>query len=85
MSGFLTKRLTGLLALVLCTVPVFISAQNFLQGGQVNGNFQMDAQYYKVDSAIRALPIPEKMQMNSWTNITYTAGNLMQVYGTKPT
>lgn len=35
----------------------------------------MDAQYYKVDSAIGALPVPEKMMMNSWTNITYTAGN----------
>jgi len=35
----------------------------------------MDAQYYRVDSAIGALPVPEKMQMNSWTNITYSAGS----------
>jgi hypothetical protein len=34
----------------------------------------MDAQYYKVDSAIGAYPVPEKMMMNSWTNITYSAG-----------
>lgn len=52
-----------------------VKAQSSPLGGQVNGNFQMDAQYYKVDSAIGALPVPEKMQMNSWTNITYTAGN----------
>lgn len=35
----------------------------------------MDAQYYKVDSAIGAFPVPEKMMMNSWTNITYSSGN----------
>lgn len=52
-----------------------VKAQNSPLGGQVNGNFQMDAQYYKIDSAIGAFPVPEKMQMNSWTNITYTAGN----------
>ncbi|MBK7174935.1 MAG: hypothetical protein IPH84_17300 [Bacteroidales bacterium] len=51
------------------------SAQSVLSGAQVNGNFQMDAQYYQVDSAIGANAIPEKMLMNSWTNITYTAGD----------
>jgi len=35
----------------------------------------MDAQYYQVDSAIGAYAIPEKMLMNSWTNITYVAGD----------
>jgi hypothetical protein len=50
-------------------------AQNVLNGGQVNGNFQVDAQYYQVDSAIGAYAIPEKMLMNSWTNITYTLGD----------
>jgi len=35
----------------------------------------MDAQYYKVDSAIGAYAIPEKMLMNSWTNLTYTLGD----------
>lgn len=51
------------------------SAQSILSGAQVNGNFQMDAQYYQVDSAIGAYAIPEKMLMNSWTNITYVAGD----------
>lgn len=49
-------------------------AQGFITGSQVNGNFQMDAQYYRVDSAIGALPVSEKMMMNSWTNITYSSG-----------
>lgn len=35
----------------------------------------MDAQYYQVDSAIGAYAIPEKMLMNSWTNITYLNGD----------
>lgn len=69
-----------LFAASLLASLIFVSkniaiAQNSPLGGHVNGNFQMDAQYYKVDSAIGAFPIPEKMQMNSWTNITYTAGN----------
>jgi hypothetical protein len=55
--------------------PAGIKAQNPLSGGQINGNFQMDAQYYQVDSAIGAYAIPEKMLMNSWTNITYSAGD----------
>jgi hypothetical protein len=56
-------------------VPNMLSAQNNSLGSQVNGNFQMDAQYYNVDSAIGANGVPEKMLMNSWTNITYSAGN----------
>lgn len=74
MSKLLIKKLTVLLALTFCSVPVFISAQNF-QGGQVNGNFQMDAQFYRTDSAIQAYSVPEKMMMNSWTNLTYNLGN----------
>jgi hypothetical protein len=56
-------------------IPNLLSAQNNSLGSQVNGNFQMDAQYYKVDSAIGANGVPEKMLMNSWTNITYSSGN----------
>jgi len=66
---------TFVVASLLCLAPSFIIAQNNSIGSQVNGNFQMDAQYYKVDSAIGALPVSEKMQMNSWTNITYSAGD----------
>jgi hypothetical protein len=65
--------------LLLCCLTFFhpnpLFAQNILSSGQVNGNFQMDAQYYQVDSAIGAYAIPEKMLMNSWTNITYTMGD----------
>ena len=66
---------TTLLATFIVLIPALLTAQNNPVGSQVNGNFQMDAQYYRVDSAIGALPVPEKMQMNSWTNITYSAGS----------
>lgn len=62
-------------AAMVCLVSTKAHSQNSPLGGQVNGNFQMDAQYYQVDSAIGALPVPEKMLLNSWTNITYTQGN----------
>lgn len=35
----------------------------------------MDAQFYRTDSAIQAFAVPEKMMMNSWTNLTYNLGN----------
>lgn len=75
MARFNLFRLTGILTFVLIIAPVIISAQNFLSGGQVNGNFQMDAQFYRTDSAIQAFAVPEKMMMNSWTNLTYNLGN----------
>lgn len=68
-------RLKCLPALAFLAVPFFVSGQNFLSGGQVNGNFQMDAQFYRTDSAIQAFAVPEKMMMNSWTNLTYNLGN----------
>ena len=63
------------MAALFCLSPAMLFAQNSPLGSQVNGNFQLDAQYYMVDSAIRAFPVGEKMLMNSWTNITYTSGN----------
>jgi hypothetical protein len=46
-----------------------------LNAGEIHGNFQLDAQYYNPDSAIGALPVPEKFLMNSFTNLIYTNGN----------
>jgi len=64
-----------LLPFCMLALPEAARTQSILSGGQVNGNFQMDAQYYQVDSAIGAYAIPEKMLMNSWTNITYISGD----------
>lgn len=42
--------------------------------GEIHGNLQFDAQYYNPDSAIGALPVPEKLLMNGFTNLIYTKG-----------
>jgi len=68
-------RLFIICAGAICTQAQFLYSQVAISGAQVNGNFQMDAQYYQVDSAIGAYAIPEKMLMNSWTNITYVSGD----------
>lgn len=50
-------------------------AQNFLEGGRVSGNFQLDAQVYKADSTIGADEVDEKMLMNAFANLLYSNGN----------
>lgn len=42
--------------------------------GEIHGNLQFDAQYYNPDPAIGALPVPEKLLMNGFTNLIYTKG-----------
>lgn len=49
--------------------------QQVLQGGEIHGNFQMDAQYYNPDSAIGAPDTPEKILMNGFSNFIYTNQN----------
>jgi hypothetical protein len=65
---------------VLLMIGILINLKNeaFSQGlnaGEIHGNFQLDAQYYNPDSAIGALPVPEKFLMNSFTNLIYTNGD----------
>ena len=52
-----------------------LHAQDFLQGGRVSGNFQLDAQVYQADSAIGAYEVKEKMLLNSFANLLYSNGN----------
>lgn len=42
--------------------------------GRINGVIQIDAQNYFQDSTIETAPVPEKMLMNSFANLTYTLG-----------
>ena len=42
--------------------------------GSINGNFQIDAQYYNADSLIGAPEVPEKMLSNAYGIINYTKG-----------
>ncbi|HET6991273.1 MAG TPA: DUF6029 family protein, partial [Bacteroidia bacterium] len=56
----------------------FLSAQtnlNNVAGGQIHGNFEINAQTYTPDSIIGADTIPEKGLMNAYGNINYTNGN----------
>ncbi len=56
-------------AAALCAMPVLLCAQG---GGEIHGNFQLDAQYYNPDSSIGAAAVPEKMLMNGFSNLVYT-------------
>ncbi len=56
-------------------LPLFSVGQDFLNSGQVHGNFQLDAQYYLEDSTIGAPKVPEKMGMNAFANLIYTNKN----------
>jgi hypothetical protein len=71
----LRNRLLPLSALVLSlitTAPIRLLAQD---GGQVHGNFSMDGQYYREDTAINAQKPPQTWGSNSWGNINYSGGN----------
>ena len=43
--------------------------------GELHGNFQVDAQYYNVDTLIGAPIVPEKILSNGFMNLWYTRGN----------
>lgn len=55
--------------------PILAFSQNLLNSGSVQGNFQLDAQYYQKDSSIGASDVSEKILMNAFANIIYTNGN----------
>jgi hypothetical protein len=63
------------LIIALLVFPLWSFAQELLPGGQVHGNFQVDAQYYKEDQAIGAKNIPEKVLSNAFANLIYTNGD----------
>ncbi len=76
------KRL--LISALLGVFIIDLSAQNFgndgsnsgsLLGGQLHGDFLIDAQYYVADSAINAQELPQTVGMNAYGNFNYTAGN----------
>ncbi|MDX5347963.1 MAG: DUF6029 family protein, partial [Hymenobacteraceae bacterium] len=46
-----------------------------LEGLEVHGDFQIDAQYYREDSVIGAPKVPESVLMNAYGNFIITYGN----------
>lgn len=43
--------------------------------GEIHGNFDLGAQYYRDDSLIGAPPVPEQVLFNGFLNLNYTRGN----------
>jgi len=68
------KKLSTLLFAVVANAIIAQVNINNLNLGEVHGNFQVNTQYYEPDSAIGAAPVPEKMLLNGFANITYTKG-----------
>lgn len=58
----------------------FLLAQG---GGQIHGNFSMDAQLYNDDEEIGAVKPPADFGFNSWTNLNYRSGNGMFLAGVR--
>ena len=53
-----------------------LSSQNILTDqAELHGNFQLDAQYYNIDTLIGAPIVPEKILSNGFMNLWYTKGN----------
>ena len=65
------KALLILLAGILVTTSLFGQKANDIQ---VHGDFIIDAQSYRTDSAIGANEIPEDVAMNAYGNINFTIG-----------
>lgn len=63
------------LAVVFFVFTTSLSAQESLPGGTIRGNFELNAQYYKTDSAINAPEVPEEVGMNAYANLIYTHGD----------
>lgn len=79
-------KLSYLFGLLAGALILSISAQSQdWKSGSVSGNFQIDAQYYREDSAISAVVPPEKAALSGFGNILYrngkfTAGMRFETY-----
>lgn len=63
------------IALVVYLNIHFAQAQNQVVPG-INGNFEINAQYYQPDEAIGAPEVPEEFLSNSFLNLNYVNGNI---------
>lgn len=64
-----------LITLALITFAGITAHAQGLLGGQVTGNFQIDAQISRADSVIGASDVPENLLMNARADILYTNGD----------
>ena len=69
------KNILVLLALAL-GFSFRASAQSFVEGGQVSGSFQTDAQYYMLDKGIGINDLNgKKLGLNGFGKVNYTNGD----------
>lgn len=73
-------RNAGICLLIATTLSIHDSAQaqstsTSPQWGELHGNFQLDAQYYNIDTLIGAPIVQEKILSNGFMNLWYTRGN----------
>ena len=69
------KHILVLLALAL-GFSFRASAQSFVEGGQVSGSFQTDAQYYMLDKGIGINDLNgKKFGINGFGKVNYTNGD----------
>jgi len=69
------SNILGVLA--ICVAAISNVNSQILNGpGQLHGSVEIDAQYYKPDSAIGAPKVPEKMGLNSFAQLDYTNGRI---------
>lgn len=61
-----------LLLLIIASNSVLAQS---IEQGELQGNFQLDAQYYNQDSLIGAPNVPEKILSNGFMNLWYSKGN----------
>jgi hypothetical protein len=75
MRSYLSYCTLLLLFIVGVTSVSGQTIDEILDRGELRGNFQIDAQYYKEDSIIGAQDVPEKIRYNGFLNLVYTNGN----------
>ena len=59
--------------LIFFCLSVSLNSQNF---GNLSGNFQIESQTYKSDSAMEAKKVPEQLQSQGFFNLNYSNGGL---------
>lgn len=71
---FTQIKLIAIITTIYCSS---LSAQNVIQNtiNNISGNFEINGQIYKADSAIDAPEVPEKFLNNAFMNLNYINGN----------
>ena len=68
------QRIVTACTLFFVVLSTLAQSQN-IEIGELHGNFQIDAQYYRIDSLIGAPVVPEKVLSNGFLNLTFVKGS----------